>query len=240
MAGYPAPRKETEWGRARLPAQPGLARIWGCLALKGSGATEGGPRRWGMGRERTAAQAPSSGRRGELRPAPPLGAALAAPDARTRWRCQLRTKDRDSDRRRAPPPGLTPPGAPSPEGRARPWPRTCSNLAARGARGRRPLTCAAIKDRSMVSLLPPALESSLSLPLLSSRPHSWPEKATQRAGVLETARHPRQLGGGGRSRARAVPCSGSELSAGGGRVGGLEPGGGAGLGLGGGTGRPST
>lgn len=101
-------------------------------------------------------------------------------------------------------------------------------------------SCAAIKDRSMVSLLPPALESSLSLPLLSSRPHSWPEKATQRAGVLETARHPRQLGGGGRSRARAVPCSGSELSAGGGRVGGLEPGGGAGLGLGGGTGLPST
>ena len=116
MAGYPAPRKETEWGRARLPAQPGLARIWGCLALKGSGATEGGPRRLGMGRETTAAQAPSSGRRGELRPAPPLGAALAAPDARTRWRCQLRTKDRDSDRRRAPPPGLTPPGAPSPGG----------------------------------------------------------------------------------------------------------------------------
>lgn len=73
----------------------------------------------------------------------------------------------------------------------------------------------------MVSRLPPALESSLSLPLLSSRPHSWPEKATQRAGVLATARHPQQLGGGGRSGARAVPCSGSALSAGGGRGGGL-------------------
>lgn len=46
----------------------------------------------------------------------------------------------------------------------------------------------------MVSRLPPALESSLSLPPLSSRPHSWPEKATQRAGAPETARHPRQLG----------------------------------------------
>lgn len=99
-----------------MPAQPGLARIWGCLALTGSGATEGGPRRWGVGREGTTVQTPSSGRRGELRPAPPPGAALAAPDARTRWRCQLRTKDRDSDRRRAPPPGLTPPGAPSPGG----------------------------------------------------------------------------------------------------------------------------
>lgn len=88
----------------------------------------------------------------------------------------------------------------------------------------------------MVSRLPPALESSLSLPLLSSRPHSWPEKATQRAGVLATARHPRQLGGGGRSRARAVLCS--RLVEGG--AGGLEPGGGAGPGLGGGTGRPST
>ncbi|XP_049467936.1 proline-rich protein 2-like [Panthera uncia] len=80
---------------------------------------------------------------------------------------RLGTKDLDVDPRRAPPPGWNPPGASSP------WPRASPNFVARGARGRRPVTCAAIKDRSMVSpvsLPPPALESSLPPPPLRVQP----------------------------------------------------------------------
>lgn len=114
-------------------------------------ALGGGPQGdsgWGMGSEGATRTAQAPPRLGEqVNPmssghtARPANAAPhPTPDARTRWGAgaALRTKDCDGD------PGRHPEPAPA----------------------RCPFTCAAIKDRSMVSPLPPALGSPLPLPLL--------------------------------------------------------------------------
>lgn len=111
---------------------------------------------------------------------------------------------------------------PVPAWRARPWPRTSPNLVARAPWGGPPVTCAAIKERSMVSLsprlwLPPALESSmLQLPLRVSSLHSWRVSGGAASvqsphgalGCLWASGSRQLLGGGPRGRGRAGRGSG--------------------------------
>lgn len=127
VAGYPAPRKETEWGKARLPAQPGLARIWGCLALTGSGQRKGDPAGGGWAgrgplpipraQEDAGAQAgPTPGSRARrprrahqvATPAPDKGPGLGSPAGATSWPYpSRRAQPRRTGRDRGPEPAQT-------------------------------------------------------------------------------------------------------------------------------------
>lgn len=173
-------------------------------------------------------------------PAPPPGAMLAAPDARTQWGCQLRTKDPRSDRRRAPPPGLNPPGALSPGGEGETVAPNLPKLGDPGRAWKKPHYLCGHK-RQIHGVAAAAGARVLPAAAGPAARTAGREKATQRAGLPETPRRrrrPRQPGGGGRSRARAAPSAPSALT--GWRAWSLRAGrGGAGLGVGRGQGAPS-
>lgn len=148
-------------------------------------------------------------------PALPPGVMLAAPDARTQWGCQLRTKDPRSDRRRAPPPGLNPPGALSPGGEGETVAPNLPKLGGPGRAWKEPhYLCGHKRQIHGVA----AAADARVLPAAAAGPAARTagrEKATQRAGLPETPRRrrrPRQPSGGGRSRARAAPSAPSALT----------------------------
>lgn len=135
----------------------------GCPALEGSGAPAGGG--WpGRGGSHGPSQLETRSTRGVQgsRPAPPPE--NRAPLLQRTHQVGMPAADKGPGRGSQA--GATARPEPfwrgQPRGRARSWPPTSPNLAG----GRCPVTCAAIKDRSMVSLLPRLLPPALESPLL--------------------------------------------------------------------------